>query len=1168
MLTIIRGTSYEALAASLQTRLATPLGEGLAGVFAQEWISTPSSGVKQWLTLQVSASKQHGGAGVAANWEHHFPGQVFDSLAAAYFAPQLEASGRATDPWALDQLAFEILRWVHENPEHPSARFARGAGGTAQGAATISLERARYFAELFDRYHRWRPDLVCQWAEGTVPAAMEDRADLLSQMELWKALRADLNLESPAERFQPMLEAIQSGKLDLPSSTRFTLFGVAQFPGGEQYLHFLKALADRVDVAVYLLTPSKAFAPELTASTSNDRGDVQESSLLRLWGAASRETMELLGAHSDGITFVNASNNTATDANADLSTPSTLLELVQAGVLENDSEGAKVGEGDGSLEIHVAPGMARQVEVLRDAITHVLNNGDRRITEDDVLVVVPQLTDYVPIIEAVFGEPRSWKLSPSRAMDFAEPPLAYSITDRKVAPRDPYLEAVDALRILLTSRFEAAEVLDFIGRPAVLKKLGLVDDDLQLIESWIGETEIRWGLDDRHRDRSFNVRGTDGRNSWRAGLDRLHLGSAIDGIVVREAVGATVAAEVEGDQLRVLGALATLLDVLESAVVEREHARPFVGWVEWFEELIDQCIRVSGPSSARRLRFLDDLDKSLRQAGNLQVEISFQDFSSVVSRLLSVDRGVVQLLRKGITFTSEASASWLPYRVVCILGFDDDAFAPKTGVPDDLLVVTSRPGDPDRIQESKLNALSAVLQARDTLIVTRSDRDVRSNRPVDPPVVLDEFFDAVLGRLEVVREPDKTSEELLTRARVEVRHGRHRFDESNLSAGELQSRLMPQPLGPWTFNRGSLAIAIGRRTQTTISQERLPLEVPKEITLTDLIAFFKAPQRVFLQRSLGLVLPKVETEFPGDMPGDPGPLGRNAAIKTLLGTLASSAPRAFSDAESREISHTVSILEHAGVLPPAELWDAKGSAREYVRVLQQFSREHLRAASYGVREIAIEVVVGRETIVVKDRVRVVTHGGHSGTLSFSPSRAKWRHQVQAMVELLALVAQFGPTDPLLETPLAWRSSLVFENPPRKKNESCAQMWSWTCDESVVDPIATARRQLETLVAWYLEGLRQPLPLFMDCLDVIADEQWTKADEWSKAGSPGAQAEVQFCFGEIPLSEVEALRTIVEGQGGSKTWSASELARLVRSALRLGKEEKEYLGIEMSGASTP
>ena len=113
MLTIIRGTSYEALAASLQTRLATPLGEGLAGVFAQEWISTPSSGVKQWLTLQVSASNHHGSAGVAANWEHHFPGQVFDSLAAAYFAPQLDASGRATDPWALDQLAFEILRWVH-----------------------------------------------------------------------------------------------------------------------------------------------------------------------------------------------------------------------------------------------------------------------------------------------------------------------------------------------------------------------------------------------------------------------------------------------------------------------------------------------------------------------------------------------------------------------------------------------------------------------------------------------------------------------------------------------------------------------------------------------------------------------------------------------------------------------------------------------------------------------------------------------------------------------------------------------------------------------------------------------------------------------------------------------------------------------------------------------
>ncbi len=1161
MLTIIRGTSYEALAASLQTRLATPLGEGLAGVFAQEWISTPSSGVKQWLTLQVSASKQHGGAGVAANWEHHFPGQVFDSLAAAYFAPQLEASGRATDPWALDQLAFEILRWVHENPEHPSARFARGAGGTAQGAATISLERARYFAELFDRYHRWRPDLVCQWAEGTAPAAMEDRADLLSQMALWKALRADLNLESPAERFQPMLEAIQSGKLDLPSSTRFTLFGVAQFPGGEQYLHFLKALADRVDVAVYLLTPSEAFCPEFSGSAHDAHEAEDESSLLRLWGSASRETMELLTVHSDGIAFANANGY------ADLRTPSTLLHFVQAGVLENRADVGAVLDGDGSLEIHVTPGMTRQVEVLRDAILHVLNDPDRGITEDDVLVVVPQLTEYVPILEAVFGEPRSWKLSPSRSMDFAEPPLAYSITDRKVAPRDPYLEAVEALRLLLTSRFEAADVLDFIGRPVVLRKLGLVEDDLELIESWIRETEIRWGLDDHHRELSFSVRGTDGRNSWRAGLDRLHLGTAIDGIVVREAVGATVAAEVEGDQLRVLGALATLLDLLETAVLEREHPRPIAQWVEWFERLIDECIRVTGPSAARRLRFLQDLDGSLQKAGNLQVEISYQDFSSVVSRLLSVDRGVVQLLRKGITFTSEASASWLPYRVVCILGFDDDAFAPQTGVPDNLLVATSRPGDPNPIQESKLNALSAVLQARDVLIVTRSDRDVRSNRPVDPPVVLDEFLDAVVARVQLERQGSETSEEILTRASVVVRHGRHRFDEPNLVPEGLRSRLITTSGAPWTFDRRSMEIAVGRRTPTKPSQEHLLLEVPMEVDLTDLIAFFKAPQRAFLQRSLGITLPKVETEFRGDLPGNPGPLGRHGAIKTLLGTLATDAPPAFTEAERREIDHTMSILDRAGVLPPAELWDANGTGREYVRVLQHFSREHLQTALYGVREIAIDVVVGGRTLVVRGRIPVVTFGEHSGTLSFSPSQAKRRHQVQAMLELLALVSQFGPTDSSLDNSLKWQSTVVFEKKRPKADESCAEMLTWACDESVLDPIATARQRLETLVAWYLEGLRQPLPLFMDFLDAIADGEWTAADDWLKPGAPGAQAEVQFCFGEISLAEVEALRIKTESQGRKEKRSSSELAQLIRTALQLKKAERKFLDVETTGAST-
>jgi exodeoxyribonuclease V gamma subunit len=61
--------------------------------------------------------------------------------------------------------------------------------------------------------------------------------------------------------------------------------------------------------------------------------------------------------------------------------------------------------GDRSVEIHACHGRARQVEVLRDAILHLLRD-DPTLEPRDVIVMCPDIETFAPLIHATFGAPR------------------------------------------------------------------------------------------------------------------------------------------------------------------------------------------------------------------------------------------------------------------------------------------------------------------------------------------------------------------------------------------------------------------------------------------------------------------------------------------------------------------------------------------------------------------------------------------------------------------------------------------------------------------------------------------------------------------------------------------------------------------------------------------
>ena len=222
---------------------------------------------------------------------------------------------------------------------------------------------------------------------------------------------------------------------------------------------------------------------------------------------------------------------------------------------------------DRSIEIHACHGRARQVEVVRDTVLHLLEE-DPTLEPRDVIVMCPDIDTFAPLIQATFGSYDPEELEPARAL----PDLRVRLADRSLRQTNAVLGVVAELLDLAGSRVTATEVLDLAGREPVRRRFHFDDDDLMRIEEWVVGTGVRWGLDAGHRA-PFKLDQLDA-NTWHAGLDRALLGVTMAEEGQRLFGGALPLDDMESGDIELAGKMAELLDRLSTAVSVLSETRP------------------------------------------------------------------------------------------------------------------------------------------------------------------------------------------------------------------------------------------------------------------------------------------------------------------------------------------------------------------------------------------------------------------------------------------------------------------------------------------------------------------------------------------------------------------------------------------------------------------
>ncbi len=997
MLTIHRSERADALIG--------PLVEILSGVssdpFSPEVIAVPSRGVERWVMQQLSLSlgAARGWDGVAANIRFPSPSQLVVDIMSS-----LAGCSPNADPWTGSRLVWAVLAVIDESVNEPWAAIL--AHHLGRDDPDRSHRQGRRFstalklAQLFTSYGDSRPSMITDWYQSrdTDGCGVHLRDDMVWQAALWRRLRERIATPSPAERLPETCARLreQPELVDLPA--RLSLFGPTRLSRSQ--LDVLNALAARRDLHLWFTHPSLTMWQGLHGLRPAIRRAEDRSALLvsnPLLAKLSRDVREL-----QQLLIPDA---------ADLHHPpvnpgSSVLTRMQDDIRYSRDPGLSAAPLplDGSVAIHACHGHVRQVEVLREALLHLFND-DPTLQARDVIVLCPDIDTFAPLIAAAFG--------PTNAPHPGHR-LRVRLADRGPARTNPLLQLMQILLALADGRVTASEVLDLMAADPVSRRFGFSASDLETLRSWVADGGARWGIGTSQRE-LFGLAGIR-QNTFSTARDRLILGVSAGESELAWLGTALPLDDVNSSDVDLAGRYAEFLDRLDVVLSGLQGPHTAQTWSIQLSEALDLLTEVGEADVWQRSqagRFLGELTESAADT-----ELTLPDMRAVLTAEFR-PRPTRSNFRTGeITVATLVPMRFVPYRVVAVIGLDDEAF-PRVAQfeGDDILALDPCLGERDPRSEDRQLLLDALMSAGDHLLFCYSGADPVTGARRPPPAPLADIIDALTATVEAG-------------ATVVNRQPLQPFDAVNFA--------VPQPFSfDRQAHRAAVATRLGTRPIPAFVPTPLPSAAESEVTIDDLVDFFADPTMGFLRQRLALSFPRDPDEVADALPLTvTGLPGWHIGERLLREVLAGATMDAARQAELRR-----------GTLPPGQLGIA--TLDDITSVVNTLSGAVVSAARDAERRsvhIGLDLGAYRLTGTIGD-----LYGTTLVTASYSTLAPK--HRIAGWVRLLALCAHGVDANAMVIGRYNKGGKQVALSPP-------------------ADPTAVLTELLDIREA----GLRTPLPL--------------------------------------------------------------------------------------------
>jgi len=744
MLYLYPSNKIETLAAVLAKLHSSP---PLSDPFEDELILTQSHGMGVWLKQKIS---EH--SSVACMIETMMPGafiwRLMDRL-----LPESDPDTLHVQHFEKSNVRWEIYRRLDSLLELPEfAPVKNYMEGLAARSSQLDVSRIRFkvselLADNFDAYQNYRADWIHGWEGGQnineVPI-YSTATDEVWQKKLWQSLYPDVPIEQRKHRaaqIESLTALLKSGEFDkaaLPQ--RVLVFGMAAIP--VQWLPLFLALGQHIDVHFLFQNPSQFYWGDILSERQALMQQKKQASEFTIYDDHPLlASMGGLGKSYLGALYAYDETDGMQEFDADLySEPSaqTMLSHIQSDLLAGRVSQRTLPEGDNSIRFARCHSKLREVECLRDYILGVLSDNDD-IAAREVIVMAPNIQDYSPYVEAVFGEPLQ---SESGGLQH----LPYALSDHSLSNEEPLIEQLLAVLQFEHSRVELNDLFDLLALEPVRSKVGLEEDQVATARTMCEALNIRWGLSQAHRDTQTGGLNTGDQNTWLFGLRR----------AIRSYLFGPSSDVLEGylefplrtsEQHEILGKLVQMIDLIEdslsmlkgSARVEQWVTTVHQLWGDWFDlSELDESVR----------RLIDSaLDSLSEQVALTQFSerVPFGIVLDILRSSLDQEKVSQRFLSGRINFCNLMPMRTVPFKVVCLLGMNEGAYPRHDTVQSFDLTAqfAGRKGDRSRRSDDRYMFLEALLSAEEMLYISYQGFQAKDNSELFPSVLVTEFQEAL-----------------------------------------------------------------------------------------------------------------------------------------------------------------------------------------------------------------------------------------------------------------------------------------------------------------------------------------------------------------------------------------------------------------------------------------
>ncbi|MDS7932366.1 exodeoxyribonuclease V subunit gamma [Acinetobacter sp. V91_7] len=426
--------------------------------------------------------------------------------------------------------------------------------------------------------------------------------------------------------------------------------------------------------------------------------------------------------------------------------PESLLGKVQSDILHLVEPQAKqygLAPDDDSIQIHVCHSTLRQLEVLKEQLIGWLaQTHEQPRRPNDILVLVPNLTDIEPLIRSVF---------PATA---TEQGVHLPVKIAGVAS----LDALNAWRAvigriqLMQGRFSFDDFADWLSLHATQQRYELEYAQVERILNLLADAGFKRGLDAEHLKRSLCEGDDDYRYSFKFALERLALGIAVP---VHETFNQVLSyAKVQPGDFELIG---TLIQIYQDLNERRDwltlHEQGQVYTVEYWLQVLGKDIvefEQVGVAALKAVREIVKKQERMLTLASYYAETETGTLRKITLPLPYIIEEIQRTLESQsaqaeptgqITFAQIGHIRPLPYRLMVMLNLDAGQFPNRdTHVPFDLMdALRQQLGDRSRLEDDQGAFLDALLLAQENLWLFYNGFDVNDGEVREPSSILQEF---------------------------------------------------------------------------------------------------------------------------------------------------------------------------------------------------------------------------------------------------------------------------------------------------------------------------------------------------------------------------------------------------------------------------------------------